>query len=246
MQWRIGCSGYHYAEWKNVFYPEGLPQRKWFDYYASHFNSIELNTTFYRFPQVAFLKNWYEKSPDGFSFSVKVPRAITHFKQFIGTERMLADFYNSSREGLGEKLGCVLFQLPGRLVYTRERLERILNSLDYSYTNILEFRHVSWWDEEVYFSLKERNVSFCSMSHPDLPDEVVSNTPVIYYRFHGVPKLYKSQYKKAKVEEIVAQVKNAELQNVFIYFNNTMGMGGIRNAKQAVRFVEKSSGNLRT
>jgi uncharacterized protein YecE (DUF72 family) len=240
MEWRIGCSGYHYPEWKNLFYPEGLPQRKWFDHYALHFNSIELNTTFYRFPQVSFLSNWYEKSPPGFTFSVKVPRAITHYKQFLGTERMLGDFYNTSREGLAEKLGCILFQLPSRLVYTKERLARILNSLDYSFNNIMEFRHLSWWDEEVYFSLKERNVSFCSMSHPDLPDYVVTDTPVIYYRFHGVPKIYKSQYKKEKVEEIIAQVQNAAVENAYIYFNNTMGMGGIRNAKQALRYIKKS------
>jgi uncharacterized protein YecE (DUF72 family) len=237
MEWRIGCSGYHYPEWKNLFYPEGLPQRKWFDHYTTHFNTIELNTSFYRFPQVSFLQNWYEKSPAGFSFSVKAPRAITHFKQFHGTERMLGDFYLTCRAGLAEKLGCVLFQLPSRLVFNGERLQRIIDSMDFSFTNVIEFRHISWWTEEVYARLKERNLSFCSISHPDLPDYVVAGTPVVYYRFHGVPKLYKSQYTKNKVKEIIDQVKEIPSDRAFIYFNNTMGMGGIRNAKQAQKLI---------
>src|SRR5438105_15010687 len=112
LRWHIGCSGFHYPEWKKVFYPDGLAQSKWFDFYSEHFNTIELNTTFYRFPQVSFLQNWYKKSPASFNFSVKAPRLITHFKQFSGTERMLGDFYGSIRQGLQKKLGCVLFQLP--------------------------------------------------------------------------------------------------------------------------------------
>lgn len=237
IDWRIGCSGYHYPEWKNVFYPEGLPQHKWFEHYATHFNTIELNTSFYRFPQVSFLQNWYEKSPKGFSFSVKAPRAITHFKQFHGTEKMLGDFYLTCRTGLADKLGCILFQLPSRLAYTKERLQRITDSMDLSFTNIIEFRHVSWWDAEVYANLKERNLSFCSMSHPGLPDYVVADTPFVYYRFHGVPKIYKSQYLKKKVKEVIEQVKEISSDKAFIYFNNTMGMGGIRNAKHALSFL---------
>ena len=71
IQWHIGCSGFHYKEWKEVFYPKGLPQRKWFDYYCEHFDTLELNVTFYRFPEMASLQNWYNKSPARFLFSVK-------------------------------------------------------------------------------------------------------------------------------------------------------------------------------
>jgi uncharacterized protein YecE (DUF72 family) len=184
------------------------------------------------------MNNWYEKSKPGFCFSVKVPRAITHFKQFSQTEKMLESFYNTCREGLKEKLGCILFQLPSRVVYKEETLQKIISATDLSFTNVIEFRHSSWWNKEVYDKLAENNISFCSISHPDLPDQVI-NTPVIYYRFHGTPHLYKSQYKKQKIQEIIDQASVADSTGKrFIYFNNTMGMAGIRNARQAMAFLK--------
>ncbi|MEP6597205.1 MAG: DUF72 domain-containing protein [Ginsengibacter sp.] len=105
MQYFIGCSGFHNKDWKGNFYPEGLAQSKWFEYYCSRFNTLELNTTFYRFPRVEFLERWYNKCPAGFVFAVKVPRLISHYKQLKDSARMLNDFYTSVREGLKEKLG---------------------------------------------------------------------------------------------------------------------------------------------
>src|SRR6476660_2706168 len=112
MQYYIGCSGFYNKDWKEVFYPKGLPQRKWFEFYCSRFNTLELNTTFYRFPKIEFLQNWYKTSPPDFKFSVKAPRLITHFKQFNETDGLLNDFYAAIQEGLKEKAGPVLFQLP--------------------------------------------------------------------------------------------------------------------------------------
>src|SRR5436189_4790855 len=114
MQYYIGCSGFHNKDWKKEFYPAGLPQTKWFEYYCTRFNTLELNTTFYRFPRIEFLQKWYQKSPAGFIFSVKAPRLITHYKQFNETTDLLHDFYSTIREGLKEKLGAVLFQLPAK------------------------------------------------------------------------------------------------------------------------------------
>ncbi len=99
-KWWIGCSGLHYKHWKEIFYLHGLPQIKWFNFYSEHFNTLELNVTFYRFPQLSFLKTWYKKSPDTFKFSVKAPRALTHYKKFSGTENLLSDFYSTVKEGL--------------------------------------------------------------------------------------------------------------------------------------------------
>ncbi|MGB8192774.1 MAG: DUF72 domain-containing protein [Chitinophagaceae bacterium] len=230
--WRIGCSGFHYADWKEVFYPAGLPQKKWFDFYCQHFNTLELNVTFYRFPQLKFLENWYAKSPEGFDFSVKVPRAITHYKQFIDTERMLDDFYGTSREGLKDKLGCILFQMPARLQYSEAALDRITAQLHPGFTNILEFRHESWWNEKVYNRLAANNTGFCGHSYPGLPETAVCNVPLIYYRFHGVPKVYYSQYKRAFIEQVVGEVEAcSQVSKAYIYFNNTATMAAIRNAR---------------
>lgn len=129
-KWGIGCSGFHYKHWKGVFYPEGLAQSKWFDFYHQHFKTLELNVTFYRFPQLSFLETWYKKSPDTFSFSVKAPRAITHYKQFIETKQLVNDFYGTVHEGLKDKLGCVLFQMPPRMAYKEEKLQQIIDNLD--------------------------------------------------------------------------------------------------------------------
>ena len=111
-KWLIGCSGFAYKEWKEVFYPQGLPQSRWFEFYTEHFNTLELNVTFYRFPTLKSLQAWYNKAPDGFVFSAKVPRWITHYRKFEETERMMGDFYGLLKDGLKEKTGCVLFQLP--------------------------------------------------------------------------------------------------------------------------------------
>ena len=107
-KWLIGCSGFSYKEWKDQFYPKGLPQSKWFAYYCQHFNTLELNVTFYRFPKLAALQGWYQEAPEGFIFSAKVPRSITHYKKFEQTEVLLKDFYMVLRDGLREKLGAVL------------------------------------------------------------------------------------------------------------------------------------------
>src|ERR1043165_722031 len=108
MKWHIGCSGFSYKEWKDVFYPPRLPQRLWFDHYSSRFSTLELNVTFYRFPQLKMLQAWYDKSPGGFIFSVKAPRLITHYKQLKDCQDLLNDFYTVCRDGLKEKLGPLL------------------------------------------------------------------------------------------------------------------------------------------
>jgi uncharacterized protein YecE (DUF72 family) len=232
MEWHIGCSGFHYKHWKGTFYPEGLPQRKWFGFYAQHFNTLELNVTFYRFPRLPVLRNWYDQAPDSFRFSVKAPKAITHFKQFHHTVDMMSDFYGTIRAGLEQKLGPVLFQLPPRLRYEPERLARILGQLDNTFDNVLEFRHPSWWQPAVYEQLAAKRVSFCGMSHPELPDEVVVNSPVVYYRFHGVPDLYRSSYSWEALQRVLNSVRGQDgIEHAWFYFNNDAAVAAIPNAQ---------------
>lgn len=238
MKWWIGCSGFYYNHWKNVFYPEDLPKSKWFDYYKERFNTLELNVTFYRFPKLNVFENWYKKSPKKFSFSVKAPRLITHYKQFHDTAEMMAGYYATIREGLQDKLGSVLFQLPPRSVYTEERLQRIIETMDNSFNNVLEFRHPSWWHEGVYRTLGKHKISFCGMSHPALPDEVIRNSPVVYYRFHGTPELYKSPYDITFLEKIAAEISsNKKVKQAFLYFNNDIDGSAIKNARELHEIV---------
>jgi uncharacterized protein YecE (DUF72 family) len=238
MNWHIGCSGFHYKDWKGRFYPEDLPQRKWFDYYCEHFKTLELNVTFYRFPQLSFLQNWYAKSPADFRFAVKAPRAITHYKKFVEAADLISSFYDTINNGLQEKLGPVLFQLPPSYNYTEERLDGIISSLNPTFKNIVEMRHASWWNADVYQSLRKHNISFSGMSHPNLPDDVIKNTPVIYYRFHGVPNLYRSPYSMEFLQKVIDAVQHdIDIKEAWFYFNNDYDAVGVKNAKEMISLI---------
>lgn len=240
MQYFIGCSGFYNKDWKEVFYPNGLPQSKWFEFYCTQFNTLELNTTFYRFPTVDKLQKWYDKSPTKFKFSVKAPRLITHYKQFKDVNSLLYDFYTSVREGLKDKLGCVLFQLPARIIYSEDFLQRIIENLDNSFINIIEFRNLSWWNQHVYNTLAQHNISFCSINIKDLPAEIIVNTANIYYRFHGIKKLYFSEYSKQTMRNFADELnRQSNINSAYIYFNNTATTAAINNAKQLKRLLEK-------
>ncbi len=236
--WWIGCSGFYYKGWREKFYPPGLPQRKWFEFYCEHFNTVELNVTFYRFPKPADLKNWFIRSPDKFRFAVKAPRLITHYKRFHNAKREARDFYNSVSRGLDEKLGCVLFHLHPGTAYSVENLDRILSTLDPAFTNVLEFRHESWWNKTVLSVLKENKITFCSSSYPGLPDDVKKTSSTIYYRFHGVPQLYRSSYSNKRLSTISDNIKSFRgVHDVYCYFNNDIAVAAVRNGKALQRLA---------
>ena len=242
VQWHIGCSGFYYKEWKEVFYPKGWPQKKWFEYYCQHFNTIEINNSFYRFPELTNLQSWYNRSPDHFLFAVKATRTITHLKPFTDTENLIEDFYGIVQEGFGTKLGPILFQLPPHLAYSEEVLERIIAQLNPSFLNVLEFRHISWWREDVYSRLKQRKIVFSGISYPDLPNDVISNGTNVYYRFHGLPKLYFSDYDPAFLRQVVLLIKEDEnVKQAFLYFNNTAAAAALGNAKFVQEFVQSNA-----
>ena len=240
-KWFIGCSGFYYKEWKEIFYPKGLPQKEWFEYYCRHFNTLEINNTFYRFPQLKNLEGWYKRSPDGFVFSIKAPGSVTHYKQFRETENLLKDFYAVAREGLAEKLGPVLFQLPPKLDYSEEKLEAILLQLDYSFLNVIEFRHSSWWRADVINKLAQKNIVFCGVSFPgNANDEVIVNNSVCYYRFHGTPKLFYSAYDSVFLKKVYKQIQqSAAVETAFVYFNNTASAAALGNSKFVQDLVVK-------
>lgn len=242
MKWHIGCSGFLYREWKEHFYPDKLPQRLWFEHYASVFDTLELNVTFYRFPQLKSLQKWYDTSPAHFSFSLKVPRLITHYKQMKDCEGLLDDFYSTVEEGLKEKLGCVLFQFPPKFIYTEERLQLIIKNMRPGIRNVVELRDKSWWGKKIFNILKEHNIIFSGISHPTLPDhqEPLFNNEVAYYRFHGIPKLFYSAYSDADLKAVADEIlKKKELKEVFVYFNNTATPAAIKNALWLREYVRR-------
>jgi uncharacterized protein YecE (DUF72 family) len=237
-KWWIGCSGFHYDPWRGPFYPDDLPKRRWFEFYCEHFNTVELNVTFYRFPKPAALRSWYQRSPEEFRFTVKAPRLITHFKRFNHVKDELNYFYDTVADGLDDKLGTVLFQLHPRMAYSEENLEKILSVLDSGFQNVIEFRDESWWNNNVLSTLKRERVTFCGISYPKLPDEVYKTAPIVYYRFHGVPQLYRSSYSKRKLQQVSDDLKRLRgVNDVYTYFNNDIDVAAVRNAKTLQQLV---------
>ena len=225
-----GCSSFYNTYWKTVFYPEGLPRKGWFAYYCQHFNTYELNATFYRFPTLKSLQNWYDKTPDDFIFSVKVPKQVTHLKKFVDCSQEIKDFYEICQEGFREKLGCILFQLPPSYAYSEEKLSLIVNSMNLDLKNVIEFRHESWWNQNVFDVLSKNNITFCNVNYPKLPTAIIQTTALGYIRLHGNPKLFYSEYTRQELEVYKQQIKATSCNTIFIYFNNTASTAGIINA----------------
>jgi uncharacterized protein YecE (DUF72 family) len=241
MKWFIGCSGFQYRHWKPGFYPKALPQRLWFEYYNQHFNSLELNTTFYSFPKIEVVKKWYLRSPNDFVFTVKAPRIITHYKKFVDVKSLMKDFYNVVSSGLREKLGSCLFQLPPNLHYSPEKLTQIISALDKNFINVIEFRDESWWNEKVYNCLLKNKIVFCSINHPTLPGDIITDSSMAYIRMHGKPRLYTTEYKTKTLQNIIDQVKSSKkIKTVFIYFNNDSIGAAYRNAEQMMKMLNIS------
>ncbi|MBL7706683.1 MAG: DUF72 domain-containing protein [Taibaiella sp.] len=238
MQYYIGCSGFYYKEWKALFYPEGLPQKDWFKFYCRHFNTIEINSSFYRKPSLSSLQKWYAESPPDFLFSMKAPRLVTHLKRFQIEREEINSFYELLESGLREKLATILFQLPPSFSYTPERLDLICSRLDNRWHNVLEFRHASWWQQAVFDRLQQQQLIFCGQNYPGtLPESAIINNELVYYRFHGKPVLYKSEYSPDVLRHTLDEI-DKKADRAFIYFNNTWGSAALHNSRQLQEMVQ--------
>lgn len=235
----IGCSSYSTLSWKKIFYPDELPKKDWFTYYCTYFNTYEFNGSFYRFPTVSGLKKWYDKTPEDFTFSIKIPKSITHIKKLIACEKEISDFYSVISEGLSDKLACVLWQFPPSFVFNEKNLEGVVSVLNDQFKNVVEFRHNSWWNIDVLNRLFTKNAIFCNPSYPGLPHKAIKNNKCGYFREHGVPKLFYSEYSLSEIENLYEQILINNYDEVYVYFNNTASTAGIINALQFNNLLEK-------
>lgn len=232
----IGTSGFSYAFWKERFYPEKLPPSKWLAYYATQFNTLELNNTFYRFPILKNLQKQRDTTPTGFMFSVKAHKIITHTLRMKDAKEKVQEFIHIVEDGLAEKLGCILFQLPPSFTYSEENLENILKNVPHFSRNVIEFRHMSWWNKKVWDILKENNLTFCNVSFPGLPEEPLIRDNIFYQRMHGVPELFKSSYDTKFLKHLAQHIPKADA--CYIYFNNTMFEAGYENARTLQQLIK--------
>lgn len=226
----IGCSGWFYWHLRGDFYPTQMPTSGWFSHYADHFDTVELNAPFYSWPTVATVLGWRRQAEGrAMIYTVKVSELITHLMKFEGTETLVRDFGHIA-DLLGPRMGCLLYQLPPSFHYSPDRLHVILDQLEPGRRNVIEFRHPSWWNDEVYAAFEKAGAIFCSLSGPQLPDAVVRTADDLYVRFHGVERWYRHDYSPSELAAWAGRIRQARARRVWIYFNNDFNGYAVRNA----------------
>ncbi|HEX3716515.1 MAG TPA: DUF72 domain-containing protein [Verrucomicrobiae bacterium] len=239
-KFNVGCSGWFYWHWRELFYPRGIPTKDWFAYYRMRFPTVEINASFYSWPTVNTVKTWARQAGNrNFIYTVKVCELITHVKRFSRTRALVKDF-SFIADLLESHMGCFLFQLPPSFRYTPSRLKRILAQLDSARRNVVEFRHRSWWNPKVYAAFKKARVIFCSCSAPNLPDELIAASDEVYIRFHGLTKWYRHNYSPAELAVWVERIKASGCKRVWAYFNNDRDAYAIKNAKELTRQLKRA------
>jgi uncharacterized protein YecE (DUF72 family) len=242
----IGTSGYNYPHWWNgVFYPSHLPQRKWLEFYADSFNTVELNVSFYRLPTRETFVSWYKRTPEGFSFAVKGSRFITHIKRLKDCRAPLTLLLDHVSP-LKDKCGPLLWQLPPRFRFQKERLEGfcvLLSTLPRSkrLRHAFEFRDESWLCEEAFRVLQEFNFAFCIAHGSGLPytDRVTSD--YVYLRLHGGEVLYGSDYSDKELKQWVERIRfwEKKKKTVWVYFNNDAYGFAVKNALSLKKLMSR-------
>jgi uncharacterized protein YecE (DUF72 family) len=236
----IGTSGWHYDDWRDRFYPKELPKTNWLEFYARRFPTVELNNSFYRLPSESAFANWYDSSPTNFTFAVKVSRFITHIKRLKNTEEAIENFINRAKI-LGEKLGPLLYQLPPSMHRNDETLVSFLSCLPRVLKHVIEFRHQSWLVEKVFEILRQYNAGLCVFDMPGFTCPLLATTGFAYIRFHGSDSLYSSCYSDEELADWAKRIADlaANLDSVYIYFNNDVEGFAVRNAITIRDYLEK-------
>src|SRR5215210_4000853 len=189
----VGCSGWAYKHWRGLLYPEGLPQKRWFERYAEEFDTVEINASFYRLPLASTFDAWRGKAPPGFRYAVKANRFLTHMKKLVGCDEDVDRFIGLTRR-LERTLGPILYQLPPSLHKDVRRLDAFLARLPMDLEHVVEFRHKSWYDEEVLALLDRHGAGFVSHDLKGLASPRWASGRTAYVRFHGAAGKYWGRY----------------------------------------------------
>ena len=219
---RIGCSGWNYAHWRERVYPKGLPARRWLSHYAQLFDTVEVNATFYRLPRRESVAAWVADSPPGFLFSVKASRFLTHMKRLTDMGQGVRRFYERIEPLLrSPKMGPVLWQLPENFHRDDERLAAALEQLPPG-RHCFEFRHASWFCDEVYALLREHEAALVIGDHPKRPFQTYELTAGwTFLRFHYGSRGRGGNYSERELEDWAERIEDWRRRvTVFAYFNN--------------------------
>ena len=228
MNLHVGTSGYSYKEWKGSFYPEKLPAKEMLPYYASQLSAVELNNTFYRMPQPAMVESWNAQVPDDFRFSVKASQRITHFKRLKDAEAE-AKYLLETVGALKEKLGVVLYQLPPNMKKDLERLQSFVINLPAEVRSAFEFRHPTWFDDDVLDVLKRQNLALCISDTDDLPVTHIDRTAD-----WGYMRLRRVNYSKDDLADWSRRIEAQDWQTTFVFFKHEDEGTGPRLAREFI------------
>lgn len=233
----IGTSGWHYKHWLGLFYPAKLPAKEMLNFYVQHFDTVEINNSFYHLPSNTTFDAWRENTPPAFLFAVKGSRFITHMKKLKDPASSTAKFF-AGAERLQEKLGPILFQLPPHWHANLERLEEFLKTIPKGHQYAFEFREPSWHVAEVYDLLRHHNAAFCIYDFAGKPTPIEITANFTYIRFHGAN--YSGSYTPKQLRDWAVRIRNwrKKLRDVYVYFNNDIGGHAIENAKELERLVD--------
>jgi len=244
---RIGCSGWNYAHWRNgVFYPPRCPPRRWLSFYSEHFDTVEVNTTFYRLPATASVARWVDETPAGFTFAVKVSRYITHVKRLVDVPQHLPLLYDRIAPLVSSfKLGPFLWQLPPTFACDLDRLAAALAALHDGHRHAFEFRHPSWFCDEVYALLREHQVALVVGDRPEVhafqAHELTADFTLV--RFHAGSRGRNGNYSHRELDEWVERLRRwSRTAAVFAYFNNDWEGYAIENARYTRAALAGSAG----
>jgi uncharacterized protein YecE (DUF72 family) len=233
MKLNVGTSGYSYKEWKGSFYPEDLAAKAMLAYYAERLPAVEINNTFYRMPQQSMLEQWRSQVPANFRFSLKAPQRITHFKRLKETEEETKYFLETASV-LGDGLGVVLFQLPPNMKKDLSRLESFLQTLPAGPRAAFEFRHPTWFDDEVLTTLQKNNRALCIADTDDLPATHIDSTAD-----WGYLRLRRVEYGEAELSEWLKRVNEQAWSETFVFFKHEDEGTGPKLASQFLKLAQK-------
>ncbi|MBB5709048.1 DUF72 domain-containing protein [Sphingomonas xinjiangensis] len=227
----IGCSGWIYPHWRGRFYPDKLAVKNWFAFYAEHFDTVEINNSFYRLPKAETFDAWAAQAPPGFRYAVKANRFLTQAKKLKDCEEPLQRMMPPFRH-LGATLGPILYQLPPRFRLNLERLDSFLQLAPKDVTNVFEFRDKSWYTDAVFALLERHGAGFCAHDMPDLQSPKLAVGPVAYVRFHGGQGKYWGRYAEDELlgwaDWMAEQARGG--RTVWAYFNNDIDGAAIQDA----------------
>ncbi|MDZ7798788.1 MAG: DUF72 domain-containing protein [Patescibacteria group bacterium] len=239
----IGTSGWNYKHWQKAWYPEKIKTNNFLNYYADHFQTVEVNNTFYNLPSKKVIKSWRKKVPKEFIFSVKASRYITHMKKLKNPKESLKRFF-SRVNLLNNNLGPILFQLPPNWYKNIERLNNFVNLLPKKKQIAIEFRDQSWWRDDVYNLLKKNNIAFCLYQLAGIKTPRKITADFAYIRLHGPSdKPYQGNYHGNSLRAWASYFKKIKkekrVKEIYCYFDNDEKGYAPKNAKQMIKYSNK-------